>query len=307
MTGGSGMVGANLIHRLLEEGFQVFVMTRSEANCFRIRTVQNKLHLMVADITDAQAVRSVVSGVRPDILYHLASTSFNPDVLSAEDHFRVNVMGTLHILEAMKEAKAVRLVFTSSAAEYGNGEHLREDCEVRPETMLGASKASANILIQTYVRLYGIQAVLLRLFTPYGPWESDQRFVPHVILSALQRKDILISHGQQERDFVYIEDVVDALMLAGTQKVESGSIFNIASGEGVPVHKVAALILRLMKNPVKLTRGAVPTRPDEIMKMSANISKAKKVLGWKPRIGLEEGEKKTIAWLTKRENLGTHA
>ena len=300
------MIGANLAYRLVEQGCEVFVIARPQSDLRRIRDIRNKVEVLFADITDAKSVRDAIFRAQPGTLFHLASTPFNPDVFTAEDHFRVNVMGTIHILEAMKEIKGARLVFTSSAAEYGGGERLSEESPVDPKTVLGASKASATLLIRAFERRYGVDAVVLRLFTPYGPWESNHRLIPSIIVSALQGKDVLISEGKQKRDFVYIEDVVTALVSAGSLPIASGSIVNIASGSSTAVHEVASLVLRLMGDPVKLVRGAVPTRPDEIMEISADISKAEKVLAWKPQVSLEEGLKRTIAWF-KEQNIGAYA
>ena len=305
LTGGTGMVGANLAHRLVRDRYQVFVLTRPESNRFRLRAIQDQIGFLSADMTDMKGVGDAVLQVQPEVIYHLAGTPFNPPSLSAETHFQVNVLGTLHILEGMKELKQTRLVFTSSAAEYGSGEHLSEQGPLRPETVLGASKVAATTLVQTYSRLYGINAVVLRLFTPYGPWDLSRRLIPHTILSALQGQDVPISEGSQERDFIYIDDVVDALMLAATQPVESGSVFNIGSGEGVSVREVVELTLRLMGHPVKALFGALPTRSDEIMRMSADITAARDRLGWKPEVSLEEGLRRTITWFVEHHSLAS--
>jgi nucleoside-diphosphate-sugar epimerase len=267
-----------------------------------LQSIQNQIRILFADITDAKAVRDALFQVKPETVFHLASTPFNPGTFSAEVHFQVNVLGTLHVLEAMKELKDSRLVFTSSAAEYGSGEHLHEDGVVRPGTIFGASKAAATALIQTYVRLHRLNAVILRLFTPYGPWDLHRRLIPHAILSALQGLDVPISEGNQERDFIYIDDVVHALILAVERPIEPGSVFNIGSGRGIPVREAVELTLKLMGRPVKALFGALPTRSDEIMKMSADITLARDRLGWKPEVSLEEGLRRTIAWFTEHHS-----
>jgi nucleoside-diphosphate-sugar epimerase len=305
LTGGTGMVGANLVYRLVKDGHQVFVLTRPSSNRFRFQALEEQVQILFADITDATAVHNIMFQVKPEIVFHVASTPFNPDTFSAEAHFRVNVLGTLHLLEAIKELKDSRLVFTSSAAEYGSGEHLREDSVVQPGTIFGASKAAATLLVQTYARLHDIHAVILRLFTPYGPWDPSRRLIPHTILSALQGQDVPISEGNQERDFIYIDDVVNALIAAATKPVESGSVFNIGSGEGVSVHGVVKLTLKLMGNLVQALFGALPTRSDEIMQMSADITSAREILGWQPQVSLEEGLHRTILWFTEHHSLAS--
>lgn len=305
LTGGTGMIGANLVHRLLAHGCELFVMARPESNRFRLHSVQSQIRILEGDITDHKAVQEIILKTKPEVVFHLASTSFNPEALSAEIHFHVNVLGTLYVLEAMKSLKNSRLVFTSSAAEYGDEEHLREDSCVRPGTILGASKAAATTLIKTFARLYGLKGVVLRLFTPYGPWELNRRLIPHTILSALQNKEVTLSEGRQKRDFIFMDDVVDALIAAATEPVEPGSLFNIGSGESTSVREIVERTLKLMGNPVKMRVGALPTRPDEMMQMSADISLAARQLGWKPQVNLEEGLRRTIRWFTEHHALAS--
>jgi nucleoside-diphosphate-sugar epimerase len=245
---------------------------------------------------------ATVRQAEPEVVFHLASTRFNPPG-EAQTHLRVNVLGTSHVLEALREFPDTTLVFTGSTAAYGAGSHLREDRPLSPETVFGASKACASVLVQTYVRLHGLRAIELRLFTPYGPWESARRLIPHTILSALAGRDVSLTSGEQERDFVYVDDVVDGLVLASTRDVAPGSVLNIGSGSGTTVRNVAGTVLDLMGNPVRMLLGAVPTRSDEIMTMSADIDAAGASLGWRPRTRLRDGLMKSIAWFTENPEL----
>lgn len=297
------MVGANLTPRLIDEGFQVSCLSRSPGIGPRLAALASRVTFITADVTDGAVVRSVFDELRPDVVFHLASTPLNGPVLTASQHLDVNVLGTLHVLEALRHRPETRLVFSGSVAEYGGGSQLREDARLAPATLLGATKAAASVLVETFARLYGIHSVELRLFMVYGPWEHPRRLVPHTILSALEGRDVEISKGTQERDFVYIDDLVDALMIAATRPVAPGSIFNIASGVGTRVCDVARRLLELMGDPVRLLVGAVPTRPDEITEMSADTSLAKSVLGWSPCVSLDEGLRRSVAWFSEHAEL----
>ena len=297
------MIGANLAHRLVADGHQVFLLIRESSNRVRLQSIKDRIQIFVADVLDSAAVRHVVQQVDPEVVYHLASTPFNPPTISARTHMQVIMMGTLNLLEALVDRPGVRVVYTGSAAEYGSGSQLCEDSPLMPGTILGAAKAAASILMQTYARLHQMETVVLRLFAPYGRWEHPRRLIPHTILSALDGRDVPISQGKQQRDYCYIDDVVDALILTGTRPVPSGAVFNICSGQGVPIRDVVELTLELMGNPVRVLVGALPTRPDEIWEMSGDITAAREVLGWEPRTRLEDGLRKTIAWFAENREL----
>ena len=264
--------------------------------------IENWGQVLTGEITDQASIKTAVEGSRPDMVYHLASTAFNAS-LPAEMHLQVIVLGTFRLLEVLREFSGVRVVFTGSAAEYGSGDALREDHPLAPTTLLGACKASASIMIQAYSRLHELPAVILRLFTPYGPWEHPRRIVPHTVLSAMDGQNVPMTKGAQQRDFVYIDDVVDALLLAADRDLQPGSIFNIGSGVGTPVREIVHRLLKKMGDPVKALVGAVPSRSDEILEMSADISLARRSLGWEPKVSLDEGLRKSIAWVTENREL----
>ena len=303
ITGATGMIGAHLARRLLNDGYEVYATVRSDSNRIRLAPIESKLCFVPCDVTEREQVEAAVEAARPDVVFHLASTPFNPPTTSPYVHINVNVLGTLHLLEALRSMPDARLIFTGSAAVYGAGSSLREEQALLPGTLLGASKACASVFAQTYATLYGTQTAELRLFTPYGPWEHRGRLVPHVILSALANKNVSLSQGVQERDFLYVGDVEEALMQAAAISLPRASVLNIGSGVGTKVREVAELVLKLMGDPVRLLVGARPTRPDEIMEMSADVSAAKRAMGWSPETSLEDGLRHTIAWFTENREL----
>jgi nucleoside-diphosphate-sugar epimerase len=290
------MIGINLSQRLAREGHTLFHVCRPSADKRRTSWLEHTGRLLHGDVTDATSVRAAVDTAQADTVFHLASTAFHAP-LPAEEHFRVIVGGTLNVLEALKDSPVRRIVVAGSAAEYGSGSTLREDHPLNPSTILGAAKASASVLVQTFSRLYGIPSTILRLFTPYGPWESPKRLIPHTILSALKGHDVSMTAGYQQRDFIYVDDVVDALMLAANPAVTSGAAFNIGAGTGIAVRTVVEQILGMLGNPVKALFGAVPTRSDEIMEMSADTMLARHELGWEPKTPLSDGLRRSIDWI----------
>ncbi|MBI2870526.1 MAG: NAD(P)-dependent oxidoreductase [Candidatus Omnitrophica bacterium] len=302
ITGGTGMVGSSLAVRLVQDGCRVWVLSRQETSRDRLKTIEEQIHFRAVDIRDALSLSAAIDEIRPEVVYHLASTPFNPPTVSGVTHMQVIAMGTVNILEALRDRPGIRIISTGSAAEYGSGARIREDQPLAPRTALGAAKAASTLLMQTYAALHRMETVVLRVFTPFGPWEKAERLVPHTILSALNGQDVSLSDGRQERDFFYIDDLVEALRLAAIKPVPPGSVINICSGRGIPVLELVELILRLMKKNVRAIPGALPTRPDEIWECSGDNSAAHRLLGWVPRTRLEEGLSKTIEWVTLHQD-----
>jgi len=297
------MIGAALTRRLLAEGDDVTLLVRPSSNRLRLQDVETSVRWASGDIRDAASVQSAVQSARPEVIYHLASTPFNPPTISAQTHLETIVTGTVNLLEALKHSPEIRLVTAGSAAEYGSGSGLREQQPLQPATVLGAAKASAGLLMQTYASLYRLRTAHLRIFTPYGSWERPGRLIPHTILSALERRDIQLTSGEQQRDYFYIDDLVEALRLAAVRPLAPGTVLNICSGSAITVREIVERVLTLMGRPVRAMLGALPTRPDEIRECSGDNSAARAQLGWEPRTTLEDGLQRTIAWFTEHREM----
>ena len=279
------------------------MLVRPSSSLIRLKSVEKQVEFLYGDMKNGDSLQAAVEKSRPQVVFHLASTRLSPPTITAEEHLSVNVMGTQKLLEALKDSPGVKFIYTGSIAAYGAGSQLKEDGALFPGTMLGASKACASVLIKAYSELNGMDTTELRLCTPFGPWESPGRLIPHVILSAMDGQDLPMSKGDQERDFVYMADVIDALILCLSRSATAGRVFNIGSGVGVPVKTVARRVLELMNTPSKLLLGALETRSDEIMEMSADISVAKEQLDWQPTTSLDEGLRKSIAWYADNREL----
>ena len=296
ITGGGGFLGSHLVRRLHGKGHEVFLLASPAFSGRRLGDLAGCLPILHTAITDIAGVAAVVGKARPDIIFHLASTPFNPPTTSASEHLNVIAGGTLALLEAMRAAPRARLVATGSAAEYGDGNHLREHDPLRPTTWLGAAKAAATLLVETWVRMYGIDAVIVRLFTPFGPWEAPRRLIPYTIGCALKNRPVQLTSGSQQRDFLYVDDVADAMERAAFQPLDPGAVINVCSGRATTAREAAALVLEHMGNPVPLETGAQPGRSDDIKVCSGDPGRAQELLGWRPTVSLPEGIARTVDW-----------
>ena len=303
VTGATGMMGSHLVRRLLREGAEVIIFSRPGSDTIRINDVLDACKIINGDLSDARSIADAVGASKPEYLFHFASTYFNPPTLKNDTHYMVNVLGTQALLESIRAFPEARFVFAGSGSACDGGDGVKETDPLNPSTLFGATKACASITGQTYARLYDVSFVELRFFMPFGPWERPGRLLPYTILKALAGEDVDIGNGFQERDFVYIDDAIEATIRGAIADVTPGTVINIGGGKGHTVARAAQTVLDLMGNPVALKIGARETRADEIWKYSADISTAKSVLEWTPSTPFREGLLRTIGWYVDNQKL----
>ncbi len=295
MTGGAGFIGSHLVKALVKAGHQVRVLDNlSTGSIENLADVLDAIEFVRGDVSDYGAVESAVRGV--DAVVHLAALIDVAESVERPDlYFDVNVRGTYNVAKASKNVGM--FVFASSSAVYG--EPIRvpipEDHPLMPKSPYAASKVSGEAFVQAFANQYGFRPVILRLFNVYGPKQS--RAYAGVIIEFIRRvsrgeSPVIFGDGEQTRDFVHVSDVVEAVMLSLRNEGVRG-VFNIGSGEGVTINYLARLILKLMGRE-DLRPIYAPPRPGDIRHSIADISRARKELGFKPKLGLEVGIKELI-------------
>lgn len=312
VTGGAGFIGSHIVDRLLQEGFSVRVIDNLETgNLTKITNYQGKkeFDFVKGDIRDLSLVVESMKNV--DAVFHeaaLASVTLSvKDPILTND---VNVTGTLNLLRASRDQSVKRFVFASSAAVYGDTQdpQKREDMPANPRSPYGISKLAAENYVNIFHRLYGLETISLRYFNVYGP---RQRFdlecayggVITIFTNRLLKDmpPIVFGDGEQTRDFVYVEDVVEANMLALNSKNAVGEAFNIGTGSSISVNQVADTLREIMSKE-KLKNIHAPPRPADGRHGYADISKAKRLLGFHPKVGLKNGLAQLVDWYEKSLN-----
>jgi UDP-glucose 4-epimerase len=295
VAGGAGFIGSHLVKALVKAGHQVRVLDNlSTGSVENLADVLDAIEFVRGDVSDYGAVESAVRGV--DAVVHLAALIDVAESVEKPDlYFDVNVRGTYNVAKASRNINT--FVFASSSAVYG--EPIRvlipEDHPLMPKSPYAASKISGEAFVQAFANQYGFRPVILRLFNVYGPKQS--RAYAGVIIEFIRRVSrgeppIIFSDGEQTRDFIHVGDVVEAIMLSLRNERVRG-VFNIGSGEGVTINHLARLILKLMGRE-DLKPIYAPPRPGDIRHSIADISRARKELGFKPKVGLEAGIKELI-------------
>ncbi len=294
VTGGAGFIGSHLVEALVARGEQVRVLDNfSTGRWGNLSAVQDRIEVIEGDVRDPLAVRQAIGGV--EVVAHLAAVvSVEWSLQNPQETMDVNVGGTLNLLEAARQAGGSRFLFASSAAVYGDhaGLPLREDLPLRPLSPYAASKVAGEALCHAYLAAYGLSTVILRFFNVYGPRQDPHSPYSGVISIFVGRMrqglpPVVYGDGLQTRDFVYVGDVVAALIRAGEQDGAAGALVNIARGEETSVLRLVMLLNQALGT--ALEPDFAPPRAGEIRRSAGDPRRAQSVLGWQPMVGLAEG------------------
>jgi UDP-glucose 4-epimerase len=304
VTGGSGFIGLNLVARLVSLNADVTIYDYAMSRAAEEMAEQNRerLRLCQGDIRDEAKVEEVVRG--KDFLFDLAGKSGAADSnKSALLDLDVNCRGHLTLFEACRRVnQQVSIVFPSSRLVYGRPQYLPvdEDHPLQPESFYAVHKTTVEHYLQVYAKQYGIRSTILRISNPYGPLQGHDERIYGVankfIQAAVENQAIrLFGDGEQKRDYVYIDDLIDALLKAGVRASTPPLIVNIGGDEAVSLQTLSELIVRLAGS------GSIEhvSWPDEFLNVETGdyrgrLDKAKEMLDWQPATSLEDGIRKTI-------------
>lgn len=300
VTGGAGFLGSHLVRRLAALGAQVSVVAGATSGLEKIVDCLDRLTVLRGDLASRSDVVRVVQHAQPHIIFHLAAAGVSPLRADADKMVTTNVLGLVHLLEALADIPYTRFVNTGTCFEYGNQPGpLSEEHPLMPLNTYAASKIMAWHLCQLHAKQTGKPVVTLRLFTFFGPGERPDRLIPSTIRSALRGEAIRITSGAQTRDYTYVEDVVDAYLRAAVREQAVGHTFNIGSGRDYSVREIAQRVRDVMRSDVPIHAGALQTRADEAWRLCCDASKARELLGWRPRLTFDEGLRRTIDWMAQ--------
>lgn len=303
VTGATGFIGSHLSKRLLEEGAEIHVLLKKDTNQFRIQDFIENLTIWYGDLRDYPSICSCIKNSRPQIIFHLAAlVNVKRDPELIEPMIDINIKGTLNLLRGVVEENITLECFvnTGSSEEYGNGlAPFSEDQREVPVSPYSASKVAVTHFCQMLHKSMDLPIVTLRPFLTYGPNQDDDMFVPALIQHCLKKKDFQMTAGDQTREFNYVDDIVDAYLLAATNPNAIGEIINIGNGIEYSIREVAEKIVNMMRNPIQLLIGALPKRAGETNHFFCSNEKVRKLLGWSPKIDLNEGLERTINWYKK--------
>jgi UDP-glucose 4-epimerase len=301
VTGGAGFIGSNIVKALLARGDKVRVLdnysTGKRANLFPFRN-NTDLQIIEADLRSSHSVRKAVDGVEY-ILHQGALPSVPRSVRDPITTNDVNILGTLNILQAAREYAVKRVVYASSSSIYGNNENMpkSEDMPVQPISPYALTKYAGERYCQLFYQLYGVETVCLRYFNVFGPNQDSSSQYSAVIpkfIKMMKRGEapVINGDGNQSRDFTYVENNVRANLLACVAPNVAGEVFNIACGANYTVLGLVDILNNLLGTHVEPVFG--PKQAGDVRHSLASIDKARRMLGYEPAVGFEEGLALTI-------------
>lgn len=298
VTGGAGFIGSHLVGRLISEGFEVNVLDDfSTGSLKNIKDHLDRPHLNVikGDVRRRDDVRIALKDV--DYVFHLAAIA-NIDISMRRPKLvnDVNVFGTLNLLLESLRFNVERFIFTSSCAVYGEPVYLPidEDHPTNPVSPYGVSKLSAEYYCRVFHKAYGLETVILRLFNVYGPRQERSPYggVIAKFINALRNGEtpVIFGDGEQTRDFIYVDDVVEALILASKSDGCAGMTFNVGSGIETSINQLAEKLIKIFGLNIKPIH--LEPRTGDVRRSRANINKAKEILGFRVKTPMEVGLEK---------------
>lgn len=299
VTGGTGFVGANLVRRLLADGWQVDLLLRPGHATWRLPPASPALAAHLVDLTDVAATQRLLRRLRPAHVFHLAAQGAYSWQTDAAEILSTNLLATRGLALAAVEAGVESLVHAGSSSEYGRkAQPPPEDALPEPESDYAIAKLAATQFCRQLARRSGVRMPTLRLYSAYGPWEEPRRLVPALLVHGLEGEWPPLTDPATARDFVWVGDVVDALLLAAACPLaDPGAVFNIGTGRQTRLAEIVALVRDVLGIGAEPAWQTMPGRAWDTDAWQAEPSRAWRELGWVARTGLREGLAQTAEWL----------
>lgn len=307
VTGADGFIGSHLVEGLLAKGVGVkaFVYYNSFNSWGWLDTLSKdklkKIEIFTGDVRDPNGVAQAMRGV--EVVFHLAALIGIPfSYHSPDSYVDTNVKGTLNVLQAARRWNVKKVIHTSTSEIYGTAQYvpIDENHPVNPQSPYAATKAAADSMALSFYRSFDLPVVILRPFNTFGPRQSARAVIPTIIAQALSgKKTIDLGHLGVTRDFNYVTNTVEAFIQLAESEKGLGEVFNVGTGVEISVADLVDLIARVSQRKIKVHVEKQRLRPvkSEVERLLCEAGKFRRLCGWEPRVSLEQGIHKTIAWI----------
>lgn len=310
ITGAGGFIGYHLANKLAAEGEKVSLLLRKtsllRAHAEELKRKVPSVSLHFADILDAKKISSLLNFLQPRKVFHFAgvsSSSRNQETFLP--CLQANLLGTLYLLQSLTDRKLELFVFASTPDVYGQISFpFKEEQKIEPVTPYGISKAAAEYLCRFFYKEYRVPTVIVRISPVYGPLLKPDRLIMKVFDRCMhaKKKEIQLTSPHNSWDFLYIDDLVDALRQVALNRKVIGETINLGGGKAATIQEVVETICSITATPLRIQWQSKNCDSKNQRKRRSDIRKAKKILGWKPKTGLREGLLRTYQWLLQKQS-----
>lgn len=300
VTGGAGFIGSAFVRLTVKNGYKVIIIDRLSyaGDLKRIEEVKNKIHFYKTDICDKKSVECILKKEKPDAIVNFAAeTHVDRSILDSGEFLKTNVMGTQNLLDCARKFKLKRFIHISTDEVYGEivRGSFTEKFPLKPNSPYAASKAAADLLIKSYIRTYNFPAIIIRPSNNYGPWQYPEKLIPLSILKLLRKEKIPIyAKGRNVREWLYVDDCVIGVLKV-LEKGKIGEVYNLGSQEereNINVVKKITKLFNLSFESIEYVKD----RLGHDIRYSLDSKKITKDVGFRPKIKLDLGLKKTVEW-----------
>jgi UDP-glucose 4-epimerase len=307
VSGGSGFIGSHLVRNLLKTGAKVAITMRygNVVENIRVAEYWNQIEVIEADVRNRGALQAI-RRFDPEIVFHLAAYQHvGQSFIQVEECFDVNAKGTANIVDVCDKAATFVYVATSEVYGYQEGVPFVETMVPNPQSPYAITKYAGELYCRMKQRMgASTSMILLRPFNAFGPYQSTKAIIPELILKCLRGEPILTTKGEQTREFNFVTNLADGMVLAAQHQGQIEGPMNLAGGEEVAIRDLVHKIVALTNSKSRVELGALPYRPNEIWRMRGDGTRAQQLIGWKPKVNLEEGLKITIDWFRDQMERG---
>lgn len=298
ITGATGFVGANLARRLLAEGHDVHLLVRHDHASWRIDEIKSDVEYHEVDLSDNEMVERVVKSIRPEQVFHLAAHGAYASQTDARRMIETNIGGTFNLIQACLAVGFEAFVNAGSSSEYGFKSFAPPESELlEPNSCYAVTKASATLFCRHIAQQHQVNITTLRLYSVFGPYEEPTRLIPALIMRGLEGALPPLANPSAAHDFVYVDDVCDAFLLAAKKTGDRlGSIYNVGTGKQTTLGEAVEIACRVMSVEAEPEWNSMPGREWDTETWAANSQKIMEELGWHPRYTFEGGFTRTLDW-----------
>lgn len=297
VTGANGFIGSHLVRKLLECKAVVFGLASPASTLRRIEDVASKINVVRCDLLDLPSLSTICSEICPQIVFHLATYGAYPNQTDMLRMSQTNIFGLTNLLTALHRINFDCFINTGTAVEYGSKRTLMKETDaLEPNNFYGATKAASTLLVHAFAVCHRRKMITLRPFYIYGPGEGETRLIRTIIQSCLEGTPLKLTSLTETRDFVFVDDLIDAYLLATSEHVQGNHIINIGTGVDTSFKDVIEIIEDLTQKKIKIIEGTYEKRSWSSGCWAADSHRARELLKWAPTHTLRQGIMKVLKW-----------